>query len=998
MSKIIEVKQNLKLAGGASQSSHPFYDPVYQKLNQWVFRFPFSADQFIGDDLDLFFLLASKTYLDHRMANHLFRVILSLHFMQKKLLYKTNFSPHQRHVKVRWIPTQLIFPFSQKTVIGCLIGYNAVDRYEVFDEENAVLTLQKSLPHVQLVEKSAYSHPSQYANMRLFYFEIEKEDGASFSLAEQTLLKHLLKEKVKSSIQRLSPSIFMGLNNEEIYKNTIILSQEIQSLQDLPQASITLDQQTGKEVIFLVNLVQVCPLHRFSLKERFFDCRFESERVATVRHLDNHPIQAHIFRLCLPRHGSLLRSDGSLDFHTARQRVVSLTTNAIGEFRDYNGGILIKQREQLNGFKEHFGDIARQDSELMESFFYGLTPLEKQVILPQETLFKLFHYFMQSRQEILSNENDSFKTFYDSGKIFLVMYGGDASLKTAILSLLQKLSNKPADMAYNFIETAAGLFFNCVVLGNNKSTAETFIESLQHTLNKWRQKRKERQCLRIGVEYSVVSLDPRVGGESISGDMLKLLFEGLTRFNQKGQIENALAESIEVSSNLLDYTFQLRTAYWNDGSLLTAHDFEYAWKTVLSPDFDTAFIYFFYSIKHAKEAKEGKVSADQIGIHAIDERTLKVELTHPTPYFLQMTAHPLYSPVHRFVAQRHPQWSYQCGKNYPCNGPFQLKINQPGQGYQLVKNPFYWEANQIALDQITITHMTPTQAVRAFQRREVDWVGSPFGSWHPSYNEFKAARIGKVLALSNTWVCWCQINTSCFPFNYHKLRQAFAHAVQRGPIVSGAFLPITPAYSPLLPQHQTSSQLKYPDYDPEKALQLFHEALEEMNLTKEDLPPFRVIYIEHGIREHTASCLKKQFEECFGIDCELHPLPWNEVFHRLTHGEYQMSVVHWFSWLDDPIYTLNSFRSVDIQKVNFSRWESESLDYEHYLDQSERIMNPFQRSVYLVKAEETLIREIPIIPLFYQPGQALVKDDLKGIYRDPCGSFNITRIYHTKEN
>ncbi|MGA8163491.1 MAG: peptide ABC transporter substrate-binding protein, partial [Waddliaceae bacterium] len=571
-----------------------------------------------------------------------------------------------------------------------------------------------------------------------------------------------------------------------------------------------------------------------------------------------------------------------------------------------------------------------------------------------------------------------------------------ASLKTAILSLFQTLSHKPADMAYNFIETAVGLFFNCVLLDNDKSTAQTFIESLQHTLNKWRQKRKEKQCLKIALECSLVSLDPRIGGESISGDMLKLLFEGLTRFNQKGQIENALAKSIEVSSNLLEYTFRLRTAYWNDGSPLTAHDFEYAWKTILSPDFDTAFIYFFYPIKYAKEAKEGKASVDQIGIHAIDDRTLKVELMHPTSYFLQMTAHTLYSPVHRFIAQRHPQWPYQCGTNYPCNGPFQLKINQPGQGYQLVKNPFYWEADQIPLDQITLTHMRPTQAVRAFQQKEVDWMGSPFGSWHASYNAFSIAKRGKVLAFPNTWVCWCLMNTSSPPFHNHKLRQAFAYAVQRSPIVSGVFLPITPAYSPLLPQHQTSSQLKYPDYDPDKAFQLFHEALEEMNLKKDDLPPFKMIYLEHGMREYTASCLKRQFEECFGIGCELHPLPWNEVFHRMTQGTYQMGVIHWISWLDDPISVLNGFRSAANQKVNFSRCESP--DFEHYLDLSERELNPFQRSVYLTKAEETLIQEVPIIPLFYQPGQALVKDGLEGIYRNPCGSFNITRIYHTKEN
>jgi len=996
MTKIIDMKKYLELTSDSSSSLHSSFDSVHQKLDQWLLRFPFSDDHSIFNDLTILFLLASKKYLDHRTSNHLFRLILSIHVIQKKLLHKTTFFPHQRHLEVRWIPANLFFPFSKKAVLGCLIGYNAMDQYEVFDEKNVVLALQKYLPQLRLVEESSYRHPSQHTNMHMFYFEIEKEDGSSFSLLEQTLLKNHLKEKVKRSILRLSPSIFMGLNDEETYKNTVVLNQEIQSLKDLPQAYITLDQQTGKEVIFLVNLVQVSPFHRFSLKERFFDCQFVSERVVTVRHLENHPIQAHIFRLHLPRHASLLRSDGSLDFHVARQRVVALILNAIGEFRDYNGGILIKQREQLEGFKENFDEIASQDSELIESFFYGLTPLEKQVVLPQETLSKLFNYFMKGRKEVLSNgSHDAFKSYYDDEKVFLVVHGRHPSLKTTILDLLQTLPDTPTDMAYNFIETTEGIFFNCVLPDTGKNTTQTFIESLQHSLSNWRLRWKERQCLRIALECSLVSLDPRIGGESVSGDILKLLFERLTRFNQKGQIENALAESIEVSPNLLNYTFRLRSVYWHDGSPLTAYDFEYAWKSIISPDFETSFSYFFYPIKNAKEAKEGKVSLDQVGIQVLDERTLKIELIHPTPYFLQMTAHPLYSPIHRFIDQRKPQWPYQCGKNYPCNGPFQLKINQPSQGYQLVINPFYWDASQMALDQITFTQMTPTQALQAFQRKEVDWVGNPLGSWHPSYNTFNVGREGKVISFPNTWVCWCVMNVSHPPFHNHKLRQAFAHAIQRALLVSDAFLPINPAYSPLLPHHKTSSQFRFPEYDPEKAMQLFQEALEEMHLRKEDLPPFSITYLEQGIREYTASCLKNQFKECFGIDCELSPLPWNKTFHRLTHEKYQMGIMHWINWVDDPIYTLNSFRSAAKQKVNFSRWKNS--DFERYLDLSEREANPFQRSLHLLKAEEILTQAVPIIPLFYQPSQALIKNGLEGFHVNPCGSFDLTKTYLKKD-
>ena len=109
----------------------------------------------------------------------------------------------------------------------------------------------------------------------------------------------------------------------------------------------------------------------------------------------------------------------------------------------------------------------------------------------------------------------------------------------------------------------------------------------------------------------------------VSGDILRLLFEGLTRFNKNGQVENAVAESIDVSTDLKEYTFKLRPALWNDGSPVSAYDFEYAWKKVLSPDFKTAFASLFYPIKNAKEAKEGKLPMMKWASNVINDRTSK---------------------------------------------------------------------------------------------------------------------------------------------------------------------------------------------------------------------------------------------------------------------------------------------------------------------------------------------------------------------------------------
>ena len=84
--------------------------------------------------------------------------------------------------------------------------------------------------------------------------------------------------------------------------------------------------------------------------------------------------------------------------------------------------------------------------------------------------------------------------------------------------------------------------------------------------------------------------------------------------------------------------------------MVSAYDFEYAWKKILSPSFKTAFAYPFYPMKKCRrKPKEGKIPDDEIGITVVDDLTLKVELVHPTPYFLQWTAHPVYSPIHREI-------------------------------------------------------------------------------------------------------------------------------------------------------------------------------------------------------------------------------------------------------------------------------------------------------------------------------------------------------------
>jgi len=155
------------------------------------------------------------------------------------------------------------------------------------------------------------------------------------------------------------------------------------------------------------------------------------------------------------------------------------------------------------------------------------------------------------------------------------------------------------------------------------------------------------------------------------------------------------------------------------------------------------------------------------------------------------------------------------------------------------------------------------------------------------------------------------------------------------------------------------------------------------------------MFHEKGVREHTAICLKRQFKDCFNIDCELGPQPWNSHFNKMTQGNFQMGLMHWNQPVDDLIYTLNSFKTTK-QELNFAKWENPK--FQHYLELCEQQINPFQRSLYLLHAEETLCEETPIIPLFFQPSQTLMNKDLKVSYQKPFGPFNISKSYYRVKN
>lgn len=203
---------------------------------------------------------------------------------------------------------------------------------------------------------------------------------------------------------------------------------------------------------------------------------------------------------------------------------------------------------------------------------------------------------------------------------------------------------------------------------------------------------------KLYLQEEPLSFDPAFGVDRGSQQVLRELFEGLTRIGEDGLPYLALAQSVNISEDGTIYTFRLVPSLWSNGMEVEANDFVYSWKRALDPSHSSALKEMFFAIKNAKKACSGKCSLNAVGIRALDRRTLVVTLEHPIQNFLELLANPLFSPLCRSAVKKDPLFA--TSKHFVCNGPFCLKEMKDKSHILLEKNPRYWNSERDRLDRI----------------------------------------------------------------------------------------------------------------------------------------------------------------------------------------------------------------------------------------------------------------------------------------------------------
>jgi oligopeptide transport system substrate-binding protein len=304
---------------------------------------------------------------------------------------------------------------------------------------------------------------------------------------------------------------------------------------------------------------------------------------------------------------------------------------------------------------------------------------------------------------------------------------------------------------------------------------------------------KERRSIAVANQGEPLSLDPHKASGIWENNLIGNMFIGLTTENAAGQPIPGMADSWEVSEDGRIWTFQLRRAIWSDGESCDAHDFEFALKRILNPETLAEYAAILYPLKNAEAINSGEMNPELLGVRALDDLTLEIELEHPAPYLPQLLKHYTAYPVPKHVVEQHgSDWIDPA--NVVVNGPYQLVRWWSNYIVHLERNPTFWDNDNVVLEHLYFYPATDVNAAaRKVMAGEAGW-SNRFPS--NQVEELRAALPGYVRVAPYLTCNYFSFNMTKPPFDDIRVRQALTMAYDRQFVAARIYRTgDTPAYS-----------------------------------------------------------------------------------------------------------------------------------------------------------------------------------------------------------
>jgi hypothetical protein len=370
---------------------------IQKTITQLTETRPKAFDRGMFAEMTYFTVLFKDQFAQKRQARHISRVI-ALHYLFKKVLIESiKKSPTERHMSMKVYKTKIN---GELPVLGILFGISILRESERLDRRFLLTAIRACVPGVDTV-KDSYLFDRRDGRVNLFYIEIHKASYIPFTAAEVNALRGRLPQEIKKQIESDVHPIFLPRNEEEVARNLIVLSQQLKYSRDFPQVNIQYEKQSETAIFFTILIARLLLPNtkgvRQQLLETESDLIFSIEEIREIGKLRRKtPKETSVLRVALDK-APFFRVDYSVDLLRARQKVAYELGRIIGEYRDFNGGMILKQEEALLALRKLIGPMAQETEFLLEEYFYAIRPGIMQTVLPTAVLNTHFHLLEKIR-------------------------------------------------------------------------------------------------------------------------------------------------------------------------------------------------------------------------------------------------------------------------------------------------------------------------------------------------------------------------------------------------------------------------------------------------------------------------------------------------------------------------------------------------------------------------------------------------------------------------
>ncbi|PAA99372.1 ABC transporter substrate-binding protein [Serratia fonticola] len=505
----------------------------------------------------------------------------------------------------------------------------------------------------------------------------------------------------------------------------------------------------------------------------------------------------------------------------------------------------------------------------------------------------------------------------------------------------------------------------------------------------------QRMVINNGSE--VASLDPhKVEGTPESNIILNLL-EGLVSTDANGHLAPAVAENWE-NTDYQTWTFHLRPgAVWSDGSPVTAQDFVYSWQRLADPKTGSPYAsYLQYArIENIDAILAGKKPPESLGVSAIDDKTLRVTLSEPVPYFVSMLSHTSMKPVKQSVVEKFgDKWTLP--QNYVGNGAYRLSEWVVNEHIMLERSPSYWNNSKTVIEQATFLPLSSEVSdINRYRSGEIDITNSAIP---PNLYAKMKREIPEQLHV-NPYLCtfYYEINNQRAPFTDERVRAAVKLTLDRD-IIANKIMGQgqIPAYSftPTFTEGGNFSQPEWAGWTQEKRNEEAKKLLAQAGFTAEKPLKFTLLYNTSDQNKQQAIAAASMWKKNLGAQVTLQNQEWKTSLQSRHEGQFDVARATWCGDYNEPSVFLNMLLSNSSNNTFFYK----SPAFDALMASTLQAPDAAARGAIYQQAETLLDKDSALVPVYYRVSARLVKPTVGGFTgKDPQDYIDLKNFYIIKQ-